>query len=151
MFKKIALLTVIFPSIIYSAIDNCDFDQITIDKKHLSCINNHLLLKNAVSSIKEYKVMAKKCPDCREQFINAKKYAHLFQKEIIGMGISVHGFGGYYLYVMFRKESFLYKFWLYNLDGNHFQLREISKEGKLVSIFKNGLKNDVLGKYWIKL
>ncbi|MBN1115444.1 MAG: hypothetical protein JXA66_08890 [Oligoflexia bacterium] len=106
----------------------CKFNEIEFSENHFMCLKSHVATKSIRKNLVEYKSLRKECPECREPFMNANKYSYLYDQNYMSLAISVQGFGGYYLYVIFNNDSHVYQLWLYPIDDGNYQLREISRE-----------------------
>lgn len=131
----------------------CRFDYFAFDVDNLKCLKHHEAVKSIKKNLRDVKNLKKTCSKCEEPFSDAYKHLRLYGKKYLALNIEEHGFGGYTLYVLFDKESHAHKLWVYPIDKNVFQIRDI----QILNIPKKATlemlgfaKESKYAKYWVE-
>lgn len=93
-------------------------------------------------------VLSKKsdCTDCTDVFENANN-----AKSFIVVEKQANGFGGNFVLLVFAKVPKLYRFWLYPIDKNEFEIREAVVQRKFTNELMSETSRKAYADYWVHL
>lgn len=79
-----------------------------------------------------------------------RKYSHLFQKPFLLLEAESNEIGGFFALVVFKDHPKVYRLWLYEIDKNLFELREIAPlKVTLNKIIMDDLANKRVHPFWV--
>lgn len=64
-------------------------------------------------------------PRVTEPFKGASKYTSIFRKPFLLLETEPHDFGGFFALVVFRNYPKAFRLWIYEIDKNEFEVREV--------------------------
>lgn len=122
---KVILLFFLVPIVnAYGGERICHYNYIAFDDEHLSCLKKSPVINGVKANFMHFETLQKTCPKCADAFPDASKYSHLFKRDYLPLCMGLQGFGGYFVYILFRNDPMVYSLWLYEIDEGVFQLRE---------------------------
>ncbi len=152
--SRIAMLLVLLcmSSITMASAIKCKLNYASLEADHLKCLRNETIVSSIRKNFLEAKALKKSCSKCREVFPDSVKFQNLFHQPLMALEIDTKDFGGYWVFVIFRRDTKLYRLWLYEIDEGDFQLREIKRiemSHLLKSKFKDLSTDQFFASYWI--
>lgn len=113
-------------SLLFGKIQQCKFNYLAFDEEHLGCLRNQKVVESIEGNLRSISRLKNTCPTYREPFPNAFKFAHLLNgKSYLSLSIDRHPLGGYIINTLFDKEPHGFTLWLYPIENQEFQLREV--------------------------
>jgi hypothetical protein len=109
---------------------------------------NLMALRESAEAQAIKNVLSKKsgCTDCVDVFENARNV-----KSFMVVEKEANGFGGSFVLLVFAKIPKLYRFWLYPIDKNEFEIREAVVQRKLNNELMSEISRKAYADYWIHL
>ena len=91
------------------------------------------------------------CPDCVLGVLGGEKFMGVYPRKFIVLSLSPNGFGGVWAFIAVegeRKDT--YRLWLYDIDGNEYDLRSIEElPNSMDEEFVGDLEKPAHRPYWI--
>jgi len=85
-----------------------------------------------------------------ESLKEIKQYVPLFQRPFLLLEAEPNGFGGFFALVVFKNHPKVFSLWIYEIDKNVFELREIEPlKVTLNKIIMNDLADKKVVPYWV--
>ena len=131
-----------------SLAEDCVPGLIEMTDKHLSCLGNKPVSNSLALGLKQQISRRKNCPKCKRSILGGESYSEIFVQKHMPIAVSSNPFGGNNLFVIFRDSTLLYKFWLYEIEKNNFQIREVSAESPTPDIAETIKKLKGQNKFW---
>lgn len=122
----LVLIGFLLQSMSFGAHRECQFDYFAFDTEHQACLKQHPAVISIEDNLNRLKSLKKSCKRCAEPFVGASQHLDLCGKNYLALNIEEHPFGGYYIDALVKGKSHAYRFWVYPIETNEFQLRAIS-------------------------
>jgi hypothetical protein len=79
-----------------------------------------------------------------------KQYTSLFRKSFLLLEAEANGFGGFFALVVFKNHPKVFSLWIYEIDKNVFELREITPlQVTLNKIIMSELEDKRVTPFWV--
>lgn len=130
----------------------CRLNYASFETSHLKCLKKETIVSSIRKNFRIAETLKKSCPKCHDPFPDATKFQYLFHQPLMALEIDTKDFGGYWVFIALKRESKLYRLWLYEIDDGNFQLREIKplEMSKAMKTKFNDLSTDpLLATYWL--
>lgn len=130
----------------------CLEHPIMLEKKHLECLKNSKVAQSIRINFDSILVRRRTCRECAEAIPREANFSPLYDLDYLMMKAEPNGFGGYWAHIIFKESpTRIYRLWLYPIDENTFQLRDIGTIIPTAKIKKTmtTLSGTKYSKYWI--
>jgi len=105
---------------------SCRLNYLAFDTEHQECLKNNIAVKSIATNLKEIASTKRTCPKCVEAFPDASSFSHLLGRGYLALAMEQNGFGGYTISVVFRNDPRVFRLWLYPIESETFQIRNMS-------------------------
>lgn len=147
----IVCFLVLFTQPVAAGRQSCRLNYLAFDTEHLQCLKNNIAVKSIAVNLKEIAATKRTCPKCVEAFPGASSFSHLLVRGYLALAMEQNGFGGYTISVVFQNDPHIFRLWLYPIESETFQIRNMSvdkfskKDTKLTGQYA---KESKYAKYW---
>lgn len=100
----------------------------SVNKEYLETLYNSIFPQEIRRNFKEYIDRRDNCQDCSERIMNAHFYPDVYSDNFIVFDVEGNDFGGHWAYIAIKKdkdEVRFFRLWLYDVDHDVYELREI--------------------------
>ena len=89
-------------------------------------------------------------PRIAEPFVLSKQYIPLYGKPFLTLDTELNDFGGFFALVVFKDYPKVFRLWLYEIDKNVFEIREmIPLQVTLNKVIMDELKDKRISPFWL--
>jgi hypothetical protein len=124
---------------------------VDFNEQHLGCLSQQIAIRSIGKNLLQLREQKRNCPNCIMLSFQATDFLSLAGKKYLAIGIQEQPFGGLIVLVLFENESHARQLWLYPIEAEEFQLRDV-KIVKFAKKFTNQMlkdsKDSKFEKYW---